>query len=107
MKDIAIGDEVYCYSSQIYARVEEVFPAAVCVKLVTLQRDRLRLRMCPQIWRAEDVENLSLCRYCGGRDGLMLDPHSIVPFRVCPTCRSVLEPFLADPLALSIDERQP
>ncbi len=103
MKDIDVGDEVYCYSSQLYARVEEVFPSAVCVKLVTFQTGRMRLRVNPQIWRAEDIENLSVCRYCGGREGLSPDPHSSIPYRVCPTCRSVLEVSLPDQLLLSID----
>ncbi len=104
MKDITVGDEVYCYCSQLYARVEEVFPAAVCVKLMTFEPGRMRMHVAAQIWRAEDVENLSVCRYCGSREDLTQDPHSIVPFRVCPTCRSVLEPCLPDALALSIDD---
>jgi hypothetical protein len=100
MKDIAVGDEVFCYSSQLYARVEEVFPSAVCVKLIAFHPQRLRLVVWPKLWRAEDIENLSVCRYCGGRDGLSLDPSSTVPFRVCDTCRSVLEISLPDPLLL-------
>src|ERR671917_1124301 len=91
MKDIAIGDEVLCYQTQLYARVEEVFPAAVCVRLVTLQRKDLRLHVCPQLWRAEDIENLSVCRYCGGRDGLALEAGACIPYRVCMTCQSVLD----------------
>ncbi len=91
MKDIAVGDEVLCYRTQLYAQVEEVFPAAVCVKLMTLHGKRMRPRVCPQLWRAEDIENLSVCRYCGGRDGLTREQASGIPFRVCMTCRSVLE----------------
>jgi hypothetical protein len=100
MKDIAIGDEVFCYSSQLYARVEEVFPSAVCVKLVSFHPQRRRLVVFPRLWRAEDIENLSVCRYCGGRDALSLDPSSTVPFRVCCTCRSVLARSLPDSLVL-------
>ena len=102
MKDIAIGDEVLCYQTQLYARVEEVFPAAVCVKLVTLQGKGLRLKVCPQLWRAEDIENLSVCRYCGGREGLALENTSGIPFRVCITCRSLLP--LASSLMTSEEE---
>ena len=94
MKDIAVGDEVLCYRTFLYARVEEVFPAAVCVKLVVFQSKRMRLSVCPQLWRAEDIENLSVCRYCGGREDLTLDGSSAVPYRVCVTCRSVLAPSL-------------
>ena len=101
MKDIAVGDEVFSYYSQMYARVEEVFPAAVCVKLVTYQPQRKRLHVDPKLWRAEDLENLSVCRYCGGRDELSLDPTSPIPFRVCLTCRNVIELCLPDMSVLS------
>ena len=101
MKDIAVGDEVFSYSAQLYARVEEVFPAAVCVRLMTFQSSGMRLRICPQLWRAEDLENLSICRYCGGRDELSIDPGSTIPFRACLTCRSLLEPCLPESLTLS------
>ena len=104
MKDIAVGDEVLCYSTQLYARVEEVFPAAVCVRLVTFQPERLRLIVRPQLWRAEDIENLSVCRYCGGREGLSLDGTSAIPFRVCVTCRTVLDLCLSESLSLSANE---
>jgi hypothetical protein len=92
MKDIQIGDEVLCYRSQIYARVEEVFPAAVCVKIAVLRsvRDRVVLTSTPQLWRAEDIENLSVCHYCGSRADLRPERETGVPQRVCGTCRSVL-----------------
>ena len=40
MRDIAIGDEVYSSKHQLFARVEEVFPAAVCVKVGVLSLNR-------------------------------------------------------------------
>lgn len=90
MKDIIAGDEVYCYRNQIFAQVEEVFPAAVCVKLMIYNRHRRRFQMCPLLWRAEDIENLSVCRYCGGREGLIVENDSGAPYRSCTTCRNVL-----------------
>ncbi len=104
MKDIVVGDEVLCYRTQLYAQVEEVFPSAVCVKLVTFQPERMRLCVRPQLWRAEDIENLSVCRYCGGREGLSLDGTSGIPFRVCHTCRSVLDLSLSESVSLSAGE---
>ena len=101
MQDIAIGDEVLCHCNHLYARVEEVFPAAVCVKLVALDGARMRLAVRAQLWRAEDIENLSVCRYCGGRDGLRMEDGACVPFRVCATCLSIRETSLSD------DERPP
>ena len=59
MRDIAIGDEVYSSKHQLFARVEEVFPAAVCVKVGVLSLNRyLELFVSPQLWRADDIENL-------------------------------------------------
>ncbi len=87
MKDIAVGDEVYCYCSQLYARVEEVFPAAVCVKLMFFDPNRRRMHVAAQVWRAEDVENLSVCRYCGSRESLELECGTGIPYRCCPICR--------------------
>ncbi len=105
MKDIAVGDEVLCYSNLLYARVEEVFPAAVCVKLVTFQTKRRRFLVCPQLWRAEDIENLSVCRYCGAREELSIDNSAPnIPFRVCATCRTVLDLYLPEALSLSVNE---
>lgn len=98
MKDIAIGDEVVCYRTNLYARVEEVFPAAVCVKVGVLRtiRGRLAFTYTPQLWRAEDIENLSVCHYCGCRDELTTEGFSSIPFRVCALCRSVMSPSLED-----------
>ena len=71
MRDIEIGDEVYSSKQQLFARVEEVFPAAVCVKVGILAVNRcMEIFVSPQLWRADDIENLSVCRYCGGREGL-------------------------------------
>lgn len=91
MHDIALGDEVLCYRTNLYAYVEEVFPAAVCVKILVLDRRRKRFVLTPQLWRAEDIENLSVCRYCGSRDGLAMENGTAIPQRVCYTCRSVLD----------------
>jgi hypothetical protein len=106
MKDITVGDEVLCYRNHLYARVEEVFPAAVCVKLVSMDGPRRRLTVTPQLWRAEEIENLSVCRYCGGREDLVLEHGACVPSRVCRTCQSVLELSLAD-VSLTIGDHQP
>ena len=87
MRDISIGDEVYSYRQQLFARVEEVFPAAVCVKVGILSAsDHLELLLSPQLWRADDIENLSVCRYCGGRDGLQSETGTGIPFRICQRC---------------------
>jgi hypothetical protein len=91
MKDIVLGDEVLCYRTNLYALVEEVFPAAVCVKLLTFDRRRKRFVMSPQLWRAEEIENLSICRYCGSRDGLTMENGTSFPQRICFTCRSVVD----------------
>ncbi len=94
MKDIVIGDEVVCYRTHLYARVEEIFPAAVCVKLAVLATcgANIKIAHVAQLWRAEDIENISVCRYCGSRDDLLIEQQTGVPFRICATCRSVLEP---------------
>ncbi|HMO56313.1 MAG TPA: hypothetical protein PKC19_03080 [Roseiflexaceae bacterium] len=87
---VNIGDEVYSYQHDLFARVEEVFPAAVCVKVAQLVLGpRLELHLAPQLWRADDIENLSVCRYCGARDDLRLEMETGVPFRVCDRCCTV------------------
>lgn len=87
MRGICIGDDVYCYPQQLFARVEEVFPAAVCVKVGILSiRRQMELLLSPQLWRADDIENLSVCRYCGTRDGLCFESGTGIPFRVCKYC---------------------
>lgn len=92
MKDIVVGDEVMYYRTNTYARVEEVFPAAVCVKVGTLRTVRGKLSFCytPQLWRADDIENLSVCHYCGSRDNLVMERSTAIPCRTCALCRSVL-----------------
>ena len=89
MHQIAVGDQVYSYTKHLFARVEEVFPAAVCVKvgLLSLQ-NRIDLSIDPQLWRADDIENLSVCRYCGSRDDLLVEYGTGIPFRICVHCRS-------------------
>jgi hypothetical protein len=90
MSDISVGDEVYSYTRQLFARVEEVFPAAVCVKVAILMVDGdIDIRSSPQLWRADDIENLSVCRYCGAREPLALENETGVPFRVCGRCQVV------------------
>lgn len=104
MKDILIGDEVMCYRTNMYARVEEVFPAAVCVKvgMMCMVRGRLAFAQLPQLWRADDIENLSVCHYCGSRDELSTEPGAGVPLRVCALCRSVVSPSLQDEVAAEL-----
>jgi hypothetical protein len=87
MKNICVGDEVMCTSRHLYAQVEEIFPAAVCVKVATLQRVPVpRIVVTPQLWRADDIENLSVCRLCASRDNLLTPCGTGIPFRVCLDC---------------------
>jgi hypothetical protein len=91
MRNISIGDEVYSCSNQLRAHVNEVFPAAVCVRVGVLERHRhLELISAPQLWRAEEIENLSICHCCGTRENLiedsMLEHGTGVPFRICAAC---------------------
>ena len=87
MRDIAIGDEVYSYKHQLFARVEEVFPAAVCVKVAILSFSRqIELLISPQLWRADDIENLSVCRACGVREKLIDETQTGIPLRGCERC---------------------
>jgi hypothetical protein len=90
MRTIMVGDEVYSYPLQLFARVIEVFPSAVCVKIGILAVNGcLEFVYSPQLWRADDIENLSLCRYCGGRDDLEMEYGTGIPFRICALCRSM------------------
>lgn len=90
MHQIVVGDHVYSYKWQLFARVEEVFPAAVCVRVAVLQIDpRVELSATPQLWRADDIENLSVCRYCGLREDLHLEVETGVPFHACGRCTVV------------------
>jgi hypothetical protein len=88
MTGITIGDEVYSHPRRLFAKVVETFPAAVCVKLGILsvrEREPIELLISPQLWRADDIENLSVCRSCGSRDQL-LEAGSGVPYRICAGC---------------------
>lgn len=88
MRNIYIGDEVYSYPHNLFARVEEVFPAAVCVKVGTLSvNGSLDLALDAQLWRADDIENLSICRYCDSREELRIEEDTGIPFRICANCR--------------------
>lgn len=87
MKDICVGDEVVWNPQLLYANVEEIFPAAVCVKLAILQTEPTpKLELRSQLWRADDIENLSVCRCCGSRENLVTPCHTGVPFRLCQHC---------------------
>lgn len=91
MTGITIGDEVYSHPRRLFAKVVETFPAAVCVKLGILsvrEREPIELLISPQLWRADDIENLSVCRYCGSREELCLEAETGAPFHVCERCRS-------------------
>lgn len=101
MQDIAVGDEVLSYRTNMYARVEEVFPAAVCVKLTVVRQVgcRFETHEIAQLWRADEIENLSRCCYCGSHDDLVTMQHTATPQRICGTCRSVLQLSHADALA--------
>lgn len=107
MLDITVGDEVLSYRSHMYARVEEIFPAAVCVKLpMVCQVDgRLETREVAQLWRADEIENLSRCCYCGSREDLVTIQHTHMPQRVCSICHNVLQLSHADALAEAITIR--
>jgi hypothetical protein len=87
MADIMVGDEVYSYPNNLFARVADVFPAAVCVKIGILSLDNpLEITLAPQLWRADDIENLSVCRYCGSREQVHTVSGTGIPFRVCTHC---------------------
>lgn len=96
LRDISIGDEVYHHPHKLAARVVEVFPAAVCVKVgILMRRKHMELLLNPQLWRADDIENLSVCRYCGGREDLCFEHGVGVPYRVCQHCQAHLEAAIA------------
>ncbi len=101
IEDIAIGDEVLNYRTNMYARVEDIFPAAVCVKLAVVCQvhGRWETRDVGQVWRADEIENLSRCCYCGARDDLLTLQHTHAPQRVCGSCNSVMQLGNAVPLA--------
>ncbi len=90
MRDILKGDEVYSYPQHLFARVDEVFPAAVCVKVGILSvNGHMEMILSPQLWRADDIENLSVCRYCGSREELKVELGTGIPFRTCYRCREI------------------
>jgi hypothetical protein len=84
---ILIGDEVYSHPHKVFARVADVFPAAVCVKIGVLSiEEPMEMTLAPQLWRADDIENLSVCRYCGSREDIHTVTDTGIPFRVCSAC---------------------
>lgn len=88
MYGVQVGDEVYSHLHKIVARVAELFPAAVCVKIATLSvEEPMALTLTPQLWRADDIENLSVCRYCGSREQIRTLSEAGIPFQVCRLCR--------------------
>ncbi len=87
IQNITIGDEVFSHSSQLFAHVIEVFPAAVCVRIGMLAvNGTVELLVAPQLWPAEDIENLSICRFCGSRHNLRVEHDTGIPFRICADC---------------------
>ncbi|WP_129633284.1 hypothetical protein [Candidatus Oscillochloris fontis] len=93
MRDILVGDEVYSYQENLFARVADIFPSAVCVKIGILSlEDDLEITLAPQLWRAADIENLSVCRYCGSRENIHTEVGTGIPFRVCTTCKPLEDP---------------
>lgn len=98
MRTILIGDEVYSYPLQLFARVVEVFPSAVCVNVGIISVNGISEFIdSPQLWRADDIENLSICRYCGSRDDLEMEHGTGIPFRVCASCRTIHPDHRAPP----------
>jgi hypothetical protein len=92
MRDILVGDEVYSYPNKIFARVADVFPAAVCVKIAILSiEEPMEITLAPQLWKADDIENLSVCRYCGCREDIRTVTGTGIPFRVCMACSPLVE----------------
>lgn len=88
MRTIEIGDEVYSYPLQLFAQVVEVFPSAVCVRIgILCVNGTLDFVVSPQLWRADDIENLSRCRYCGSREDVEMELGTGVPFRICKKCQ--------------------
>ncbi|NWF81393.1 MAG: hypothetical protein HXY37_15325 [Chloroflexi bacterium] len=100
MRGILVGDEVYSYPHKIFARVADVFPAAVCVKIGILSIDEpMEITLAPQLWRADDIENLSVCRYCGCRENIHTVTETGIPFRICATCSTLPDEAKAPPVA--------
>ncbi len=91
LHNMTIGDEVYSPLRHLYARVEALFPAAVCVRVGVLAQkpENLELVTSPELWSAEEVINLSVCRICGGRSDLHTRLWQRIPFHVCDECASI------------------
>lgn len=91
---MAVGDEVYSPLRHLYARVEALFPAAVCVRVGVLAKSRTNLELItsPELWGAEEVINLSVCRICGGRSDLHTRLWQRIPFHVCDDCAGIQAP---------------
>jgi hypothetical protein len=88
MRSILIGDEVYCAGLGLVARVAAVFPAAVCVRLAQIATHKgLELSFMPQLWPADSIESLSVCRHCGCRENLLTDHDTGAPYMICECCR--------------------
>lgn len=88
MQNVTVGDEVYSPSRQLYARVEALFPAAVCVRIGVMSNHHhhIELVASPQLWSAEDIVNLSICHVCGSRELLQREERSSIPFHICAEC---------------------
>ncbi|MGQ9611483.1 MAG: hypothetical protein ACUVSL_01600 [Chloroflexus sp.] len=87
LRGMMVGDEVYSYHYNLTAKVADIFPAAVCVRIGVLSTESpMELSHTPQLWRADEIENLSVCRYCGTRDGVRVVIEQGIPFRVCVQC---------------------
>ncbi|NOK63481.1 MAG: hypothetical protein GFH23_1086718n37 [Chloroflexi bacterium AL-N1] len=89
MQNVQIDDEIYLHSKRIFAHVIEVFPAAACVKIGMLSlndRGQITLHVTPELWRADDIENLSTCRCCGAREHLLREYMDGIPFCICEHC---------------------
>jgi hypothetical protein len=98
LANVHVGDEVYSLAQQLSARVADVFPAAVCVALDTsTMAGPIDVTQALQLWRADDIENLSVCRWCGTREQLrdVASPDGR-PSRGCPAC--VPDPSTPPPL---------
>ena len=82
-----IGDEVYSTSRHLIACVSDVFPAAVCVRVLQLQTAReWSIHVLPELWSADEIENLSVCRSCGCRDQLQMLVEADIPYQMCEAC---------------------
>jgi hypothetical protein len=74
MRDIVIGDEAYLQAALFFA-LRRSFPP-VCVKVGILSVSSPGSADLPQLWRADDIENLGVCRH-GRRDGDLSRPRQV------------------------------